>query len=175
MLRGINVSGQKKVNMQELKTIYQELNLQNVRTYIQSGNVIFESPESEPAYLSSQISDKLFQKYAFEIPVLVTKAAELETIVAGNLFLQKEGTVTEKLHVTFLWHTPESQNLEKLKAVNFEPDKFIVCNKVIYVYCADGYGRTKLTNTFFENKLKTTATTRNWRTVNELLKIAALI
>lgn len=172
MLRGINVSGQKKVNMQDLKLLYEELNLQNVRTYIQSGNVVFEAEEKDINDVSNIIEEKLFKKYNFEVPVIVKTAADMEAIIQGNTFLQRENIDQDKLHVTFLRHMPSSGNVEKLSASNYDQDEFIICANVIYLFCPNGYGRTKLTNSFFENKLKTIATTRNWRTVNELLKIA---
>jgi uncharacterized protein (DUF1697 family) len=172
MLRGINVSGQKMINMQDLQALYQELCFRSVTTYIQSGNVVFEAQEMETNKLSKLIKQKLFEKYTFEVPVFVKTVSDMESIISDNLFLQAVDTDKDALYVTFLQNTPLPAKVEQLVSSKFEPDAFRISGDVIYVCCPNGYGRTKLTNTFFENKLKVTATTRNWRTVNELLKIA---
>jgi uncharacterized protein (DUF1697 family) len=172
MLRGINVSGTKKVSMQELKSLYEGLNLENVRTYIQSGNVVFTSSHPDPVYLTELINKALYTKYAFDAPVFISTATELEAALTQNPFLQRKSIEKDKLHIIFLQHMPSLQDVEKCKALTFEPDEFMIDDKIIYLYCPNGYGRTKLTNTFFERKLQIMATTRNWRTVNELLKMA---
>jgi uncharacterized protein (DUF1697 family) len=174
MLRGINVSGQKKINMQDLKGLYEELNFRNIKTYIQSGNVVFEAEEKLTLALLSILEQNLLEKYGFTVPVILKKANDLEAIITGNPFLYKEGIDTEKLHITFLQQSPLTENLDKISISDFKPDEYLIAEDVIYLYCPNGYGRTKLTNTFFENKLKVLATTRNWRTANELLKLARL-
>ena len=172
MLRGINVSGTKKVRMQELEKLYQGLHLENVRAYIQSGNVVFTSSHSDADYLAELITKALYKEYTFDIPVFISTATDLEAVITRNPFLQRHNIEKDKLHVTFLQHAPALQAIEKCQALTFEPDEFVMDDKVIYLYCPNGYGRTKLTNTFFERKLQVMATTRNWRTMNELLRIA---
>jgi uncharacterized protein (DUF1697 family) len=171
ILRGINVSGQKKIVMKDLKVLFEELNFKNVRTYIQSGNIIFEFAKINNKRLSELIGTKIFEKYKFNVPVLVLNVSELNRIMEKNPFVKEKGIKKEKLHVTFLDKDPRQTNKDDLKDVNFEPDKFSISGNAVYVYCPNGYGRTKLNNNFFENKLKVTATTRNWNTVNELFKM----
>jgi uncharacterized protein (DUF1697 family) len=169
ILRGINVSGQKKILMKDLKTLYEELKFKNVTTYIQSGNVIFESSSSKnPA---KKIEQKIVERYSFNVPVIMRTVDEIQTVLKKNPFLKERNIDVEKLHVTFLTDIPKKELIDNIEGINYEPDKFILSGKEIYLYCPHGYGITKLNNNFFEHKLKTTATTRNWRTVNELFKI----
>lgn len=169
ILRGINVSGYKKIPMAELKLLYEDLNFRHVTTYIQSGNVIFE--DNGKRNLVKLIEQKLLEKYGFEVPVLIRTADELVNIINNNPFTKDGNTDVSKLHVTFLEKEPQQPDIDKINKLQYEPDSFIILGREAYLYCPGGYGNTKLTNTFFENKLKVTATTRNWKTVNELLKI----
>jgi uncharacterized protein (DUF1697 family) len=167
MLRGINVSGQKKINMNDLKVLLEGLGLQQVSTYIQSGNVVFKYVPEEPATLARLIQTGIAEKYGFEVPVVIRTAAEIAETLSGSPY-----TDVDKLHVTFLSEAPAPALVDKIAALDFKPDAFTLAGREIYVYCPDGYGRTKITNTFFEAKLKITATTRNWRTVQELHRMA---
>ena len=97
----------------------------------------------------------------------------METAVTNNPFIGQDGIDIEKLHITFLASVPDTASLEKISQYDYPPDKFIILQKEVYLYCPGGYGNTKLSNTFFENKLKTTATTRNWKTVNTLAELGS--
>lgn len=169
ILRGINVSGQKKIPMLELKKMYEELHFENIITYIQSGNVIFNNKNAKD--LSKKIEQKIFEKFNFHVPVIIRTPDEMQKIIEENPFLKQKNIDLSKLHVVYLADNPKQDIIDKLKKNNYEPDKFYTSGKEVYVYCPNGYGRTKLTNNFFENKLEITATTRNWNTTNELLKI----
>lgn len=169
ILRGINVSGQKKILMSDLKQIYEQLDLKKVQTFIQSGNVIFESKSNK--LLAEKIEQKIRENYAFDVPVIIRTMAEMETTIKNNPFLITKGIELDKLHVTYLSEALTVESIKKIKEYNFEPDTFHIIEKEIYIHCPNGYGRTKLTNTFFEKKLNVCATTRNWKTSNELLTI----
>lgn len=169
ILRGINVSGQKKILMSDLKQLYEELDFKKVQTFIQSGNVVFESKSSTS--LAKKIEQNIKQKYEFDVPVIIRTMDEMETTIKNNPFLKTKGIELDKLHVTYLSEPPTVESIKKIKEYNFEPDTFHIIEKEIYIHCPNGYGRTKLTNTFFEKKLNITATTRNWKTSNELLTI----
>ncbi len=169
ILRGINVSGQKKIIMTDLLKLYEDLGFIDVKTYIQSGNVVFNSTKKvSNALLVKQIESKINEIYGFQVPVIIRTADDLAKILASNPFKTES---TENLYVTFLSNLPNSNHLEKLTELNYLPDEFIVIEKDIYLNVSS-YGTTKLSNSFFENKLKVTATTRNWNTVNKLLAIA---
>jgi uncharacterized protein (DUF1697 family) len=171
MLRGINVGG-KKVLMTDLKALYEELKCKDVITYIQSGNVIFKAGNIADLEMAGKIEKKLRDKYKFDVPVIIRSVEEMEHILTNNPFLKQKNINIDKLHVTFLEMTPEKAQLDKLQPPANIPDQFIIKGKEIFLHCPNGYGITKLSNTFFENKLKIKATTRNWKTVNKLVELA---
>lgn len=172
ILRGINVSGKKKILMADLKALYEALGFTNVKTYIQSGNVLFETKKKDSDHTIAQsIATAIIEKYNFEVPVMVRTAAYFSETIATNPFLKQEDINTKKLYVTFLAELPSAEHLEKLKGFNDLPNQFEVIGKNVFL-CCEKYGKTKLSNNFFERKLKVTATTRNWRTVNKLYEMA---
>ncbi len=172
ILRGINVSGHKMIKMNELTTLFESLHFKNVKTYIQSGNVVFQAIETSVNDLAISIEDKISERFGFTVPVLVKEKSEIESVVKNNPYLMLEDKDVTKLHVTFLAKEPDKSNLDKINQGQYLPDEYILSGSVIYLYCPNGYGNTKLNNSFFENKLKVIATTRNWKTVNELLEMA---
>lgn len=173
ILRAINV-GQKKILMTDLKSLYEELKFKEVTTYIQSGNVIFKTDKKIPDQaLAKKIEQAIAKKYHFDVPVIIRTVDEMKKTIAANPFLKQRGINLEKLHVTFLAENPEQANVKNIQDLDYKPDKFNIMGKDIYLYCPNGYGITKLSNGFFENKLGVTATTRNWRTVNILAELAA--
>jgi uncharacterized protein (DUF1697 family) len=172
ILRGINVSGQKKIQMADLKALYEDLKFKDVTTYIQSGNVIFKGKSSSDQKLAKRIEDAIYERYNFNVPVIIRTVEEMEHAISVNPFLKQSKIDIEKLHITFLAEIPEQENVESIRNINYSPDRFIIIDKEVYLYCPNGYGITKLSNNFFEQKLKIKATTRNWRTVNKLFEMA---
>lgn len=174
ILRGINVSGHKKILMAELKALYENLKFREVKTYIQSGNIVFKSDSKLfNIQLAKKIEKEIFAKYNFEVPVIIRTKEELKNIIDQNPFIKEKNIDLKKLHVTFLSETPAKNKIEQIKEVNFSLDKFIIKEKEIYLHIPNSYGETKLSNKFFENKLKVTATTRNWNTVNKIFELAS--
>jgi uncharacterized protein (DUF1697 family) len=187
ILRGINVSGQKKILMADLKKLYESLGFINVQTYIQSGNIIFDYQNKEnnnnneitlaeiQQNISLQIADKIAEQYDFQVPVIIRNVEEMESCIKNNPFIGKYADL-DKFHVSFLSQIPTESNIDKLndkaKEGYFGDDEYLILGKEVYLYCPNGYGITKLSNNFLENKLKVIVTTRNWKTVNELLRIA---
>jgi uncharacterized protein (DUF1697 family) len=146
--------------------------LEPVQTYIQSGNVIFHATgTSSDKSLENKIAKSLFEQYNFEVPVIVRKWEELRQIATDNPFLKEKDIDENKLHVTFLSEIPAATDLSNIQKMAYPPDRFIIQGREVYVYCPVNYGETKLSNTFFEQKLKVTATTRNWKTVNKLVEM----
>jgi uncharacterized protein (DUF1697 family) len=171
ILRGINVSGHKKILMSDLKTLFENLGFISVSTYIQSGNVIFQSTEKlTPGQVAEKIGNAIFQKYQFEVPVIVRTFSEMKKTLSSNPFMGNTEINIEKLHVTFLSAIPGQEYIPVLMKYDFPPDKFVVIGKDVFLYCPESYGDTKLSNAFFENKLKVSATTRNWKTVTKLME-----
>ncbi|HLK27840.1 MAG TPA: DUF1697 domain-containing protein [Puia sp.] len=170
ILRGINVSGSKMIKMDTLKKIYEDAGFKNAQTYIQSGNVVFQSKKSSHAALEEKIAEAILKSTKFEVPVLVKDPDELKEVFNKNPFLLKRKEDINFLHVTFLSDIPTKENIERIKG-EYAPDEFVISGKNIYLFCPNGYGKTKLHNNFFESKLKLSATTRNWKTIAELINI----
>jgi len=169
MLRGINVSGHKMVKMEALRASFGALRLSNVQTYVQSGNVIFGIGNGSVAALSEKIEQRILRDFDFSVPVFLRTAKELEEIIKDNPFLKETAIDHSKLHITFLSDAAPKTAPEALQPLAVKPEQFHAIGRQIYLYCPNGYGRTKLSNTAIERKLSVGATTRNWRTVNTLL------
>ncbi|NRB64474.1 MAG: DUF1697 domain-containing protein [Saprospiraceae bacterium] len=167
LLRGINVSGVKKVKMAELRTLLSEAGLQDVQTYIQSGNIVAKSNLSLSA-VQQKVYEVIAAHFGFEVPVQVFEDTMWLTFVKSNPFLTQYSDNQKALHLTVLAETP---NLPNPFDVN-TTDAWQQVERCIYLYCPNGYGRTKLTNGFWEKKTGLKATTRNWKTV---LTIANMI
>ncbi len=173
ILRGINVSGYNKIKMAELKILFEELKCKDVETYIQSGNVVCKTGANITAeQFSDKVKKKILDKFGFDVPVITRTVEEMRQVLTTNPLPKEKDIDIEKLHVTFLSEEPQQQQLEAIKKYDYPPDKFVIIGKEVFLYCPVSYGNTKLSNTFFENKLKVTATTRNWRTINTLLELA---
>jgi uncharacterized protein (DUF1697 family) len=174
MLRGINVSGQKTIRMAELKKMYEALGFSAVQTYLQSGNVVFSSDDAQvdAARLTARIEAQIEETFGFSVSILIRDARDFQRIVANNPFLNGRNEETGNLYVTFLSQAPTPLELAKVKTPPGETAEFIPGAQEIFLFVPDGYGRTKLSNTFFEKKLHQTATTRNWNTVQALLGMA---
>jgi uncharacterized protein (DUF1697 family) len=172
LLRGINVSGHNKVSMADLRALFLNLGGEDVTTYVQSGNVVFKSTARSSAELTGAIEKRIRRDLDLNVTVLLRAAAQLAEIAAGNPFV-KSGGEPRRLHVTFLADAPDRARFRELEAKHFGPDEFRVAGPEIYLHCPNGYGRTKLNNTFFERQLAVAATTRNWTTVTKLAGLAA--
>lgn len=171
-MRGINVSGSNLIKMPVLVNVFENAGFESVKTYIQSGNVLFKHHASDCEGLAEIIRNAISKELNFNVPVIVMEAAGLLKIQQNNPFLKERTEDTALLHVTFLSEKPDLDKWEKIDADKYLPDEFSCSEKAIYLFCPTGYGKTKLNNNFFESKLKVTATTRNWKTVSELVKMA---
>ena len=171
ILRGINVSGHNIIKMDELKKLIISLGFENVRTYIQSGNIVYQTKTTDPKELNLMIKKAIQKNFGFEIPVHTLTIETLENIIQKNPFV-KQSIDAAFLHVTFLAEVPAPEKIDLLKSIDYKNDIFEIIEQTMYLYCPKGYGNTKLTNTFVESKLKVSATTRNWKTTNELLNLA---
>lgn len=171
ILRGINVSGHKIIKMERLRAAFEEIGFTNVKTYVQSGNVLFETSKP-PASLAATIERKILDAFGFEVPVLTKSSREMMDIVKRNPLLKEASIDQGKLHVTFLSDNPPRNALELLKPLAAGAEQVHILDRAVYLYCPNGYGNTKLTNTAIEKKLSCRATTRNWATTNKLLEMA---
>jgi len=172
LLRGINVSGQKMMKMPELIALFQNLGFTNVKTYVQSGNVVFQAESQDTVSLEEQIATAITEKFKFSVPVLVKNLLEWQSILENNSFVNERNEDNTKLHVTLVAGEPDMDRIAKINPTQYLPDEFRIIGNTIYLLCPNGYGRTKLHNIFFESKLKLNATTRNWKTMQELQQLA---
>ncbi|WP_224484714.1 DUF1697 domain-containing protein [Robertkochia aurantiaca] len=172
ILRGINVGGKRKILMADLKSMFEKMKFSNVHTYIQSGNVFFESKNDiDNIELSKNIEEALKEAFGLEVPVIVRTPKEIETAISQNPFYRNDSDIGH-LHLTFLKEEPTDENQDKAKSYNYEPDRFKIKGRDIFIYCEGKYHQSKLTNNFFEKKLKVGATTRNWKTVLKLFELS---
>jgi len=173
MLRGINVSGSKMIKMEALRASFETLGFTNVRTYVQSGNVVFTAKDRTAAPLGPKIAARIKRDFGFDVPTVVLGGEALARVVDANPFVGKKGVDPAKLHVTFLAEAPGAAGLDKMQAVSSGRDQFQCLGTSVYLVCPDGYGRTKLNNNAFERALRVGATTRNWKTVTTLAQMAS--
>jgi uncharacterized protein (DUF1697 family) len=169
MLRGINVSGHCIIKMERLRASFAALGFSNVKTYIQSGNVVFEAAKDSTVSVSEKIQQMILRDFGFSVPVFLRTSKEMEEIIECNPLLKTPSIDQAKLHVTFLSDEPPKTAPASLQAMAAKSEQFRVVGREIYLYCPNGYGITKLSNTAIEKKLSVGATTRNWKTVNTLL------
>ena len=173
ILRGINVGGNRKILMKDLKVLFEKMGLSKVETYIQSGNVVFESDQKlSTADLEVKIQQAITETFGFDVPVIVRTADEWAKSIGNNPFGKENDADINRLHLTCLKDVPSAELLEKIKMFQFLPDRYEIIGKDVFIFCASGYGTSKLTNPFFESKLKVKATTRNWKTVMKLNEMA---
>lgn len=168
LIRGINILGNRTLPMADLRALCEGVGLANPATYIASGNVIFGSDDTA-RNIEDAIAGAIEKKFGFQVSVMVRDVHYLRKVVVENPFNDRD---PKSLHVTLLGSRPDPEGLDVISEGEYGRDEFAVGDMAIYVCCPDGYGRTKLHNNFFEAKLKTPATTRNWRTVNKLIAIA---
>ena len=170
LLRGINVGGKNMLPIKDLIAMFTDAGCSAVRTYIQSGNVVFEARQdlanTIPALIAAAISDR----FGARVPVITRTAAELREVARSNPFL-RAGVDTGTLHVMFLANSPEAGKVASLDPNRSPTDEFVVRGREVYLRCPNGLARTKLTNGYFDSKLATTSTVRNWRTVLKLLQL----
>jgi uncharacterized protein (DUF1697 family) len=171
LLRGINLGARNKISMTDLRELFGGLGAEDVTTYVQSGNVVFKTAIAARG-LAGKLETKIKRDLGLDIAVLLRTPAELAALVEGNPFVESAREPKE-LHVTFLADRPQAARVARLDPQRSEPDEFRVVGRDVYLRCPNGYGRSKLTNAYFEKQLAVVATTRNWKTVTKLADLAS--
>lgn len=166
LLRGVNVGGKNLLPMKTLTAIFEDVGCASVRTYIQSGNVVFESPGVAPATIEAAI----YERCGIKSPVVMRNLAQMRAVVEGNPFLYS-GEDEKALFVHFLGSEPPADRLATLDPQRGRPDRYQVIGREIFLSIATSAATTKLTNPYFESRLGTTSTARNWRTVMKLYEM----
>jgi uncharacterized protein (DUF1697 family) len=172
LIRGINVGGHKKLKMDELRKAVEALGFAQVRTYVQSGNLVFQAPKQATAAVSKKIEAVILKKFGYEVSVITKTPEELKAAIESNPFLKGKAVAEERLYVTFLSGCPEPANVKRLDAVSSGADEYRWQDNVIYFHLPNGAGNSKLATAPFEKWFSVRATTRNWRTVNNLHQMA---
>lgn len=170
LLRGINVGGKNKLPMKDLVEMFLESGCGGATAYIQSGNIMFTATPVLASRLSARIAAQIKRRFAYDVPVVLRTADQLAKVVSSNPFL-KAGTDENHLHVMFLAGAPDPERVRTLDPGRSVPDQFIVHGQEIYLRLPHGAGRSKLTNQYFDSRLATVSTARNWRTVTKLLEL----
>ena len=171
MLRGINVSGHKVIAMAALRELFEALGYTNVKTYVQSGNVVFDARNDSAKSAAKRIEAKILSALGHEVPVIIRTANEMRDVLAANPFVKQKGIDTQRLHITFLPKAPTQDGVKVLESRDAGPDRFAVIGREVYLFCPEGYGISKLSNSDIERAFGVPTTTRNWRTVNKLVEL----
>ncbi len=170
LLRGINVGGKNVLPMKDLTQIFLDAGCSDVRTYIQSGNVIFRAAPRLLDSLPDGITRGIAGRFGYQIPVVLRTDKQLAEAISKNPFV-KPGADVKPLHVLFLADLPSAEGIARLDPDRSRPDAFVVNNREVYLHLPNGVADTKLTNSYFDSKLATVSTGRNWATVLKLLEL----
>ncbi len=171
LLRGINVGGNKKLPMAELKALYQSIGLANTHTLLQSGNAIFTGEMLDPVALTAQIEAAIVERFGFESRVMLRTPAEMRSVFQQHPFRDLAVFDPQKVLVTFLRDVPDPAQVERLFMAHKGSELIHVIGREAYVYYPEGVGRSKLDNVFIEKHLKTAGTARHWNTVTTLVDL----
>ena len=169
LLRGINVGGKNRLPMAELRDIFTASGCAAVRTYIQSGNAVFEATQDLAEAVPETVTQAILQRFGYETAVVMRTGEELRHVAASNPF-DTSGD-PRFLHVAFLKDTPSAGAVSSLDPDRSPPDEFAVRGRDVYLCYPNGVARSKLTNDYLTSRLKTVSTMRNWRTVLRLLEM----
>ena len=168
LMRGINVGGNNKLPMKELARLFTEAGCRDIHTYIQSGNVVFDPAGRDLKKVAAHVEHGIRMEFGFDSPVVLRTEDEMLKAVADNPFPGDE----EILSVVFLSGVPAPEAVAALDPARSPGDRFIVRGGEIYLHLPNGLGKSRLTNTWFDSKLKTVSTIRNWKTVLRLVEMA---
>ena len=170
-LRGINVSGKNKIPMETLRVLCKDIGLKDVKTYIQSGNIVFKSKEAQSDVLGKLLADGILERFNFKVSVLVKTPSQLKKILEINPFNDEVDLAANRIYFVLLNEIPKDDLIEKFEAESFDNEEFFIAENCVYLKCNTGYGKAKLNNNLIERKLKVSATTRNFRTMGKLIEL----
>ncbi len=172
MLRGVNVGGHHKIKMDELRALYVSLKLDDPRTVLQSGNIVFRGKEKNLPALAKKIKAAIERTFGFAPEVILRSPKELRGAIAASPFPASRGLEPGKVQVTFLDGSPGPDAGATLESLKHHPEELHLVGRELYIYFPNGAGQSKLPWPSVEKLLKTPGTARNWNTVNKLLAIA---
>lgn len=170
LFRGINVGGKNTLLMKALAALLEKLGAHRVKTYIQSGNAVFQHQAESASRLSSSIRAAIKESHGFEPRVLLLDLVEMKQAIASNPFPEAESE-PKTLHLYFLTSIPQNPDLKTLDSLKKANEQFKLIDNVFYLHAPDGIGRSKLAARA-EKALGVAATARNWRTVSKIMALA---
>lgn len=170
LLKGINVGGHKKVPMAELRELLSDIGYKNVRSYIQSGNVIFETHDKSRMKVENEISKAILNHFGFDVSVLVKTPKELKQIFDDCPFSEEKKTAS---YFMMLHDIPDEDLVATASEKIYEGEEYKIIKDCIYYFCDKGFGKAKFNANFFERKLNTFATARNYQTMLKLLELSS--
>lgn len=168
LIRGINVGGKNKLPMSELTALFAEAGCRGVRTYIASGNVVFDASPKVVASLPRMVTGRIESRFGLHVPVVIRRDDEIRQAAAGNPFLEADAG---SLFVMFLADVPDRGRVADLDPERSPGDAYEVRGRDVFLRLSNGVADTKLTNAYFDSKLGTVSTGRNWRTVLKLIEM----
>lgn len=172
-LRGINVGGKKPIKMEDLRRVFESLRFQNVRTFIASGNVIFDSAEWDRKALTKKIERALFKAFSHEVPVVLLTVSELQGIVRRNPFKRLKPSADVVMFVAFFAEKPAAKAKMPMHSDTENLEVLAVTDRAAFILChRKKNGRFAFPNNFFEKQFEVVATTRNWTSVNKFVVVA---
>ena len=172
LLRGVNLAAHNRVKMDELRALYESLGLEDPRTYVQSGNVIFGTKERDMVRLARRIEKAIEQRFGFSTEVILRTTAELRDAVRRNPFAGRAGINPKSLLVTFLGNAPTPEARDNAMKIKADPEEIRIEGRELYMYFPNGLARPKVSWMAVVKALKTTGTGRNWNSVTKLLEMA---
>lgn len=172
MLRGINVGGHKRVKMDKLRATCESLKFQKVKTYIQSGNIVFRAAKMSDAALAKKFGDAIVRDFGFSAGAITRTSEEMGRIIERNPLLKEKDIDESKLHVVFLLEKPAPASLKKLQDLTLPPDRVRSLNREIYFYFPNGVSGSSLWKYPLDKVITVTGTMRNWNTVKKIYEMA---
>lgn len=170
-LRGINVGGHRKLKMEDLRSMMDSMGFENIATYIQSGNIVFDAEKTDTDSLSSSVKKQIEVQFEYDVPVIVRSYDDLKEVWENIPFEKKEGW---KRYITFLSDEPDEQQKQELEGLSSNIETFVVRNKVVYAHVDKQTSeKPRFSSNFVQQQLKIPATNRNLRTVNKMLELAS--
>jgi uncharacterized protein (DUF1697 family) len=170
------MTGHNSIKMADLTVLFKDLGFEDIQTYIQSGNVLFNAPSGVgPEDIRQRIEKGILNRFNFTVPAMIRSINDVGNLFSANPFLGEDNLDHSKMAVIFLYEAASEEKVLKMKNVSYPPDKFQIIGSEIFIFCPNGFGRTKLYTNFFEQKMGVTGTARNWKTITTIYNIAIKI
>jgi len=173
LLRGINVGGNKKIKMADLRELYTSFGFMNTKTLLQSGNAVFETDNTDITAIQQMIQEGIQAKFGFDVTIILRTPSELKAIVANHPFTDEQLADPAKISIVYMDRIPDDEAVTDLRDSNTGNEDIHAKGQELYLFYHDGKGKSKLDNGRIERKLKVTGTARNWNTTHKILTLVS--